>query len=322
MAMKEFQEIHESKGKRFLFKVEDSLNPRDYVKYEELRYEIWGDPNDSLAGTRNMICENYFHDGNCLFIGAYVENEKGNFLLTKDHLVGFSYGFVGVRNKSTGFRTLQNILFYSQYTGVKSRYQNYGLGIKIKEFQKKILKGLFGIHKVTCTFDPLTGVNAYRNIHHFGMKVVEYREACYEDFAGNLNRPDIPCDRFFIEWDLDKKVRRPAYDLGMLLSTGFLALSGEMQPIKGRKGAREIAVAGEIRLDLEHEFVLVEIPVDFYSMLKQTDVVDESLRHIPFDWRMKTRKVFQELFSKKYKVIDFRKEQIENRIRDFYVLRR
>jgi predicted GNAT superfamily acetyltransferase len=37
---------------------------------------------------------------------------------------------------------------------------------------------------------------------------------------------------------------------------------------------------------------------------------------------METRKAFQTLFEQSYKVVDFLPVQIEERIRDFYVLKR
>ena len=121
-----------------------------------------------------MKCENFFHDGSCLFIGVYAADEFGNFKRDKEHLVGFSYGYVGVNNKEIAFKALDNIQFYSQYTGVRKDFQHAGLGILIKEFQRETLMEIFGIYTITCTFDPLTGVNAYRNIHHFGMDIVKY----------------------------------------------------------------------------------------------------------------------------------------------------
>ena len=61
------------RDKRFLLRVETSRDPEDYRIYEDLRNEIWDFPDDHLAGTRNMMCENVFHEGGSLFIGAFVE---------------------------------------------------------------------------------------------------------------------------------------------------------------------------------------------------------------------------------------------------------
>jgi predicted GNAT superfamily acetyltransferase len=57
-------------------------------------------------------------------------------------------------------------------------------------------------------------------------------------------------------------------------------------------------------------------------MLQETDVAAAEVRRIPFEWRMKTREVFKNLFKRNYKVIDFRHVEREERRRDFYVLKR
>jgi|Deesub1362B_J571_1020462.scaffolds.fasta_scaffold00779_5 predicted GNAT superfamily acetyltransferase len=321
--MRNLEKIVKIKGKKFLLKVEISDKHEDYLKYEELRNEIWDYPEDNLPGSRNMMCENFFHEGSSLFIAVYKEDEKGDFSKQdSSHLVGFSYGFVGVKDKKIGFRDLENLWFYSQYTGVKENYQHYGLGILIKEFQKEKLIDLFGIYLVTCTYDPLTGVNAYRNIHYFGMEVLEYRVAAYGEFGGRLNREDVPCDRFFMLWDLRKKVERPDYDLDFLIKNNFIVLSANYSRVKGKSGEIELEIAGDVNLDIENEFLLIEIPYDFYQMLRETDIEDKNIRKIPLDWRLKTRQVFLNLFKRGYKIIDFRKVEINERIKDFYVLKK
>jgi predicted GNAT superfamily acetyltransferase len=320
--MKEFEKIHKIKGKNFLFKVESSDNPRDYQKYEVLRDKIWGDPKDSLPGARNMMCTSFLYDGSSLFIAVYVESRGGEFKQDREHLVGFSYGFVGIKDKKIAFRDPDNLQFYSQYVGVRQDFQLYGLGILIKQFQRETLMEIFGIYTVINTFDPLTGINAYRNIHHFGMDVVEYRDAFYKDFIGLLNREDVPCDRFLIFWDLKKDIQRPKYDLEYLIDSGYVALEADTEKIQGRSGALTLEVVKNLNLDLDHEFLLVEIPVDFYRMLHETDVAESKVRGIPIEWRMKTRQVFKTLFEKKYKIIDFRLVKKGRNKRDFYILKR
>ena len=323
MEMKELEKIVEVKGKKFLFKVETSDRHEDYLKYEKLRNEIWDYPEDNLPGTRNMMCENFFHEGSSLFIAVYKEDKEGNFSKQDySHLVGFSYGFVGVRDKKIGFKDPENLWFYSQYTGVKEDYQHYSLGILIKEFQKEKLIDLFGIYSVTCTYDPLTGVNAYRNIHYFGMEVLEYRVSAYGEFGGRLNREDIPCDRFFMLWDLKKKIQRPNYDINSLIKDKLIVLEANYSKIKGKNREIELEIAGKVNLEIENEFLLVQIPYDFYTMLRETDVDKEEIRRIPLDWRLKTREVFLNLFKRGYKIIDFRKIEIDGRIKDFYVLKK
>jgi hypothetical protein len=50
-SMKELEIRHESRGEKFLFSVETAYAAENYLKYEELRREIWGDSEDNFAGT-------------------------------------------------------------------------------------------------------------------------------------------------------------------------------------------------------------------------------------------------------------------------------
>lgn len=318
--MKTLEKVHKIRGTQFLLQVETSKEIADYIKYEEIRIEIWEDPLDTFAGNRNMAAENYFNEGGCLFIAAYVEDKSGGFTKDGAHLVGFSYGFVGVKDKEVGFKDLRNIEFYSQYTGVKNEYQSFGLGILIKEFQKRVLTEVFGVFTVICTFDPLTGVNAYRNIHHFRMEVLNYVENCYTDFAGKLNRLDVPLDRFFVSWDLKKEHSKPRCDLPELMSADKRVIQTEVREVRGKTGPIQLDVVKNVDLSLDNELLLVEIPFDFYTMLRETDVSDSRVREIPVVWRHKTREVFQALFRRGYAIVDFGYLQKEGRKRDFYVL--
>ncbi len=318
--MRMLEAIHKIRGTQFLLRVETSQEAADYIKYEEIRQKIWEDPLDTFAGNRNMAAENYFNEGSSLFIAAYVEDKSGCFTKDSEHLVGFSYGFVGVKDKDIGFKDLRNIEFYSQYTGVKEEYQSFGLGILIKEFQKKVLTEVFGVFTVTCTFDPLTGVNAYRNIHHFRMEVVKYLENCYTDFTGKLNRLDVPLDRFFVSWDLKKEFQKSEYDLDELFVSGKAILQTEVREVSGKTGPIQLDVVTGVDLSPDSKLLLVEIPFDFYTMLWETDVSDSRIREIPVAWRYKSREVFQRLFRRGYAILDFRYLQKEGRKRDFYVL--
>lgn len=320
--MKNLSEVHSVKGKKFLVKVETSHDQPEYQKYDNLRFEIWEEPNDKMSGTRNMVCENYFSDGSALFIAVYVAEKNGEFIEDKKHFVGFSYGFVGVEDKNVGFRDPDNLVYYSMYTGVKDTYLKYGLGILIKKIQKKTLLDIFGVGTVSCTFDPLTGVNAYRNIHFFGMDVVDYKVDHYGSFGGRLNREDIPCDRFYVYWCLKKDIRRLEIDIQKQLDKNHLVLSSEIREVEGKDGYVSLAVSKDLNCGLENELLFIEIPYDFYTMVRATDVPDETIRRIPLDWRLKTRKAFLTLLERGYKIIDFLSVEHEKRIRDFYVLKR
>jgi len=317
------EKIIEIRGKRFLFKVEDSDRSDDYLKYEELRNDIWGFPEDNLPGCRNMMCENYLHEGSSLFIDVYVEDEAGRFQEDKEHLAAFSYGFVGVKDKAVAFKSLDNLWFYSQYTGARPDFQGCGLGIPIKEFQREVVADVFGVDIITCTYDPLTGVNALRNVHYFGMDVLEYRTATYGEYGGFLNRLDVPTDRFFMSWDLRRKAARPAYSLKSRLDVDCRVIDVEEKEIAGRSQSLSLEVAKAFRLNSDHDVLFVRIPRDFYLMLDETDVADPAVRGIPVGWRMKTREAFLSLLGRGYKIVDFQSVRGRaSRSENYYVLKK
>lgn len=321
--MERLEKVIERKGKRFLFKVENSEDQNDYSKYEELREEIWGFPEDNMAGIRNLICENFFHGGSSLFIAVFSESKEGGFSRQdRAHLVGFSYGYVGVKDKEIAFRSVDNLQFFSMYTGVREDFQNFGLGILIKEFQREKVMDLFGVYTSACTYDPLTGVNAFRNIHHLGMEVIEYKVALYADFGGRLNRRDIPSDRFVMSWDLRKEPQRPVFDVESLFERKQVVTEVEYAEIKRKSGLLELEMIKGVNIDLDHEFLLVEIPFDFFWMLRETDVKDQGIREIPLEWRLKTRQAFQSYLQRGYTIFDFRSIKRNNRKRDFYILKK
>ena len=296
-------------NKKFLLRVEDSDQAVDYQKYENLRQTIWDFADDHLSGSRNLLCENFLHEGSSLFIGAFEPNDDGQFIFDEPHLVGFSYGFVGLRDKSLGFVTGDNLWFYSQFLGVRPDRLNFGLGIRIKEFQKEVLLSVFRVKLVVCTYDPLTAVNAYRNIRQFGMQVLEYRLAPYGEYGGRLNRQDVPSDRFFTAWDLlqDHRPLVPEEKIEHLLSHLPKALESEWQTIKTAQSEIELQLVKRVRLDLSEEQMLVEVPVDFYHLLRVTAHRPEEIKNIPVDWRLKSREVFLKYFQQGYKVVDFLK---------------
>ncbi|MBN1224530.1 MAG: hypothetical protein JXB23_14875 [Candidatus Aminicenantes bacterium] len=313
------QTICERKGRKFLFKVETSQKLSDFAKYETIRNEIWGAPRDHLAGPRNLGVENFFHEGSNLLTSVYVENADGNFQEDEFSLVGFSYGYIGARDKKIAFRKQENIVFYSQYIGVKAEYQNYGLGILLKEFQKRIVLDVYGLSVITCTCDPLVSVNAYRNVRHFRMNVEEYRTACYGTYEGKLNRADVPSDRLFLTWNLKEEARLPEYDLKKLVGSGHALVLSDVSEVMGVSGTLSLEIVKRIQVHLHHDLLLVEVPFDFYTMLQETAVPDEEVRRIPLDWRMVTRQVFLDLFRRDYKVLDFAMLKEGDRRRGFYV---
>jgi predicted GNAT superfamily acetyltransferase len=294
------------RDRRFLLRVESSADCVDYQKYEDLREDVWGFPEDHLSSTRNMMCENYFYEGGSLFIGAFAEADGGGFVADGAHLVGFCYGFVGVRDKDAGYRDPGNLRFYAQFAGVRRAFQSYGLGLRLKEYQREVVRGRLGVSTIICTYDPLTGVNANRNIHHFGMDILEYQVATYGAYGGLLNRIDVPTDRFLMSWDLERTGGRPGLDPGAVQAAPSVIRAGRKR-VAGRTGEIELEIVEGEDPEAAGEVLLVRIPLDFYRLLQETDVDDPEVRRIPVDWRLATRRAFQSLLARGYRAVDFLK---------------
>ena len=224
-------------------------------------------------------------------------------------------------DKTIGFRDIGNLRFYSQYAGVKREYQAHGLGILIKEFQREIVRDVLGIRTVICTYDPLTGVNAYRNIHHFGMEVLQYRVATYGEYGGLLNRSDVATDRFLMAWDLSRPPRGDSAGAELPAAGIAHVLRVDVRRVRGKTSVLDLEVVRDADLGVGGDAVLVQIPRDFYEMLQETDVEDADVRRIPVDWRLHTRRAFQSLFERGYRVIDFLKSE-PARPGNFYIIKR
>jgi predicted GNAT superfamily acetyltransferase len=319
--MDKFEKVIRAKGRAFLLRIETSTDSRDYEKYEQLRNEIWGFPEDNLPGSRNMMCENFLHDGGALFIGAYALEPGVGAPPNSRAFIAFAYGFVGVRDKDIAFQKTENLRFYSQYTGIRDEFRGYGLGAAIKEFQREKVRGLFGISTITCTYDPLTGVNAWRNVHHFGMEVEEYRVATYGEYGGLLNRLDVPSDRFFMSWDLARPVASGASPWSSAWTDNLCVVRCREEVVAGRSGPLETEILTDIDLEPEAEILYARVPRDFYTMLRETDVDRPDVREIPVRWRAETRRLFLTLFARGYAVADFFSTP-GPRPRNFYVLRK
>jgi predicted GNAT superfamily acetyltransferase len=119
---------------------------------------------------------------------------------------------------------------------------------------------------------------------------------------------------------LKEKNRPTEYDLEKLIDSRHLVVCSEIGEVAGKNGPLVTELVRPANLDLNQNLLLIEIPFDFYTILQETDVPDESVRRIPLDWRIETRKAFLELFRRGYRVLDFNYFKTEERTRDFYIM--
>lgn len=214
-----------------------------------------------------------------LVLGAYDEGG----------MVGFQYSFIGRRRGM--------FYLYSHMTGVIEERKHAGIGYELKLAQKRwALENGFGL--VAWTFDPLMSLNAKFNIRKLGVIARTYRPNFYGEMSDRLNR-GVETDRFVAEWwvgsgrvaeDFDPAAIQPA--------AATEAVDGKLRRIAG------VSVGDENALT-------VEIPHSFAD-------VKASDSRLAADWRLKSRALFADLFSRDYTAVSF--SVLDGR--SFYLLRR
>jgi len=117
-------------------------------------------------------------------------------------LLGFVFGLTGIeRNR---------IVHWSDMLAVVPRARNLGLGRRLKEAQRRIVRELGG-DVVYWTFDPLIARNAHLNFNRLGGRLGEY----VVDMYGITDSPlhgGVPTDRIVVAWptsdlEIDARLR-------------------------------------------------------------------------------------------------------------------
>lgn len=114
-------------------------------------------------------------------------------------MLGFVYGMTGVENGK--------IVHWSDMLAVRPEARNFGLGRRLKEFQRRQVAQNGGV-AIYWTYDPLVARNAHLNFNVFGVRAVEYVEDMYGQTDSTLHR-GIGTDRFIVAWPVaDDDVER------------------------------------------------------------------------------------------------------------------
>jgi len=251
---------------------------------EEIQRRVWHESETDIVPAH--LINSAVHNGG-LLIGAYLEQE----------LVGFVFGFIGLYRTPDGPR----VKHYSSMLGVHPDHRDQGIGFALKRAQWQMVRHQ-GIDRITWTFDPLQSRNAWLNITRLGAVCNTYLRDFYGKMDDSLNR-GLPSDRFDVDWWVNShrvnhrlsRGRRSSLSLIHFLSGGAPILNPS---VKDREGwPHPIAGAG-YTLGVDVPILLVEIPADFQA-LKTVDM------QLALEWRMHTRRLFEDLFSKGYLVTDF-----------------
>jgi predicted GNAT superfamily acetyltransferase len=145
---------------------------------EDLQMEVWGMPERDVVPLHHLLAAS---GAGGRVLGAFTPEGK---------LVGFCYGFAGVR----GGRTL----FYSHMAGVLPEFRDQEIGFRLKQAQRETaLAG--GFEWMVWTYDPLQAGNAYFNLHKLGAESRRYTVNYYGEMRDELNR-GTDSDRLEVDW--------------------------------------------------------------------------------------------------------------------------
>lgn len=244
----------------------------EYAACVQLQRETWGmEYGDCVPAS-------------ILKVSQLVGGVSGGAFTDDGRLVGFVYGLTGLRDG--------HMIHWSHMLAVAGDFRNHGVGRRLKEYQREVLRGL-GIEMIYWTFDPLVARNAHLNLNRLGTQVEEYVPDMYGDTGSELHA--FGTDRFVVSWRVKPTGPRdlpepPAAWLKAPLANGADASSNGTGEVEG-------------------PLMRIEVPPDVETMR-----VSEAQA-----WRDATRPQFVRLLASGYRVAGF---VADHGPRCFYVLER
>jgi predicted GNAT superfamily acetyltransferase len=193
-----------------------------------------------------------------------------------DHLVGFAFAFLG--------RLRDNLVLYSQLTGVDPDRQASGIGRAIKFEQRRRARAM-GLESVVWAFDPLQASNAAFNLAVLGATSRTYEVDLYGTRSDALN-VGLATDRLLAEWPTNGE---PLY----ADSAHWSEAAGLVQSVPISDGIRTPIASPTI----DDQRITIEIPRDL-SAVKRTPELAKT-------WQASIREAFTTAFESGYVAVGF-----------------
>lgn len=261
----------------------------DCRRAEHLQRDAWG--LDDIRIISSDVLITIQRNGGVL-LGAFDEVPRQH--QTPPRLVGYLMGFVGLREDGA-------LKHCSHQMGVLPAYRDQHIGYRLKVAQRERVLAQ-GIDLITWTYDPLESRNAYLNIHKLGAVCNTYKPDAYGPMRDTLNR-GLLSDRFEVDWHLASQ--HVAARLGGQSDSPSLATLREAGvPLLNTPPPATPAPEEDVRvrLPLEHERLLVQIPASFQ------DIKIVSLE-AALAWRQQSRLLFETAFAAGYTVVDLLRDE-------------
>jgi predicted GNAT superfamily acetyltransferase len=252
------------------------VTPRELHACVELQHATWGrEFTDVVPASILKVAQR---------VGGVV---AGAFSESND-LLGFVFGLTGVERGK--------IVHWSDMLAVRPEARNLGLGRKLKEYQRRVVREVGGA-VIYWTYDPLIARNAHLNFNRLGVRLAEYVDDMY-GVTDSVLHGGIATDRVVVAW--------PTHDeeIDQLLANAertIESLDCQQSPVV----SPEFIEGAEGAAILPH-CVRVEIPADAEGMLLRAPAEAAS-------WRSRVRRDFRWALGAGYTIAAFANADPEER---------
>ncbi|PIC64314.1 GNAT family N-acetyltransferase [Sporosarcina sp. P13] len=241
----------------------------EILEMQKLEKQIWGMEPIPVHQTITAV------KNGGLIIGAFIGKR----------LIGYSYSFAGYAEGQS--------YLCSHMLAVDQEFQLMGIGKLLKDEQLRVARGM-GYELIVWTFDPLESRNAYLNTSKLYGVCYDYIVNCYGKMADGLNK-GLPTDRFQVAWWINS----PRVTEHWQPTTIKYITPCSVEFSAGKFPVLQLPEGQEW---LSAESVEVPVPKHIQLMKKQQP-------ELAYDWRLKTRAVFQQLCDAGFVLIDVRRTE-------------
>ena len=165
--------------------IRECLRLEEFTECVQLQREVFALPEEELSPVRHLVVTK---NAGGFALGAY-DGER---------LAAFSLSVPAFLNGERAY--------YSHMTAVRPKYQNSGIGVRLKWAQRERALSE-GVRYIRWTFEPVKARNAYFNLEKLGAIAREYKVNFYgTDYATAAQQErnvGLASDRLFAEWHLD-----------------------------------------------------------------------------------------------------------------------
>jgi predicted GNAT superfamily acetyltransferase len=164
-------------------------------------------------------------------------------------LLGFVFGLTGVERG--------RVVHWSDMLAVAPRARNIGLGRRLKEEQRQVVREL-GADVIYWTYDPLIARNAHLNFNRLGVRLAEYVEDMY-GITDSVLHGGIATDRVIVAW--------PTYDAEIAQLLADAQRVGNASDCRAAPLVTDEWIGGAIGAVILPYCIRVEIPLNGEALL-------------------------------------------------------